>query len=466
MAILIRGGIVVSPHGSLQVDVRVEGEKIVQVGMNLPFDGAECIDAEGCLVFPGFIDAHTHFEMDNGVMMTADDFVSGTRGAIAGGTTTIVDFATQNRGETLQNALAAWHKKADGRSSCDYAFHMAITDWNERTEKELPEMMRAGVTSFKLYMAYDNLRVTDAQLYEVLRRVHAMHGIVGVHCENGDIVNELVAEKLRLGELSPAAHPHSRPDYVEAEAVGRYLSIAQAANAPVNIVHLSTHKGLEVALCARADGRQVYIETCPQYLTLDECLYDLPDFEGAKYVCSPPLRTQRDIESLWRALGDGEIDTVSTDHCSFNYSGQKEQGRDNFSKIPNGMPGVEHRPAVMFTHGVAAGRMTKEQMAALLSENTARLFGMYPQKGVVAPGSDADLVIWDPSWKGRITAKAMHMNVDYTPYEGMEVTGRAKHVLLRGTEVVRDGEILLEKRGAYVTRHESEYYRSVKHTVK
>lgn len=462
MAILIEGGVVVTPRGSMQVDVRVEGGKIVQVGMKLPFEGAQRIDAAGCFVFPGFIDAHTHFEMDNGTMMTADDFESGTRGAIAGGTTTIVDFATQEKGGTLKQALEAWHKKADGHSSCDYAFHMAITDWNERTEKELAEMVRAGVTSFKLYMAYDNLRVTDAQLYEVLCRVRAMHGIVGVHCENGDLVNVLTADLKRLGELGTAAHPLSRPDYVEAEAVGRYLAIAKAANAPVNIVHLSTRKGLDAARNARAEGQQVYIETCPQYLTLNEKLYALPDFEGAKYVCSPPLRAQQDSESLWNAISGGEIDTVSTDHCSFNLKGQKEQGREDFSKIPNGMPGVEHRPAVMFAYGVKKERITKEQMAALLSENTARLFGMYPQKGVIAPGSDADIVVWDPEWQGSIMAKAMHMNVDYTPYEGMNIIGRAKHVLLRGQEVVRGGEMIAEKCGAYVARHTSEYYRSGK----
>lgn len=459
MSVIIRGGELVTPRGSFFSDILIENGKIIEVGQNLQRDGAELMDAVGCLLFPGFIDAHTHFEMSTGTADTADDFHTGTRAAIVGGTTTIVDFATQEKGETLAQALENWHKKADGKSSCDYAFHMAITDWNSGVSRELDDMTQAGVTSFKLYLAYDALRVRDGELYEILKQVGKRHGVIGVHCENGDLVNEMIAEKRAAGELSPAAHPLSRPDYVEAEAVSRYLYIAEAAGVPVHIVHLSTKAGFSEVLKARGRGQTVYVETCPQYLTLTDDRYQLEGFESAKYVCSPPLRKQADQDCLWQALREGQIDSISTDHCSFNWKGQKEQGKDDFSKIPNGMPGVEHRPAMMYTKGVCEGRITKEQLSALLSENAARLFGMYPRKGALLAGSDADIVVWDPSHCGEITAAHMEQNVDYTPYEGLRVTGRAKAVFLRGEQVVCDGEIVREHAGQYVSRGESEYFK-------
>lgn len=462
MPVIIKGGTVVTPKGSFLSDIRVENGKITEVAQNISANGAQVLDATGCLLFPGFIDAHTHFDMNTGTAQTADDFHSGTRGAIAGGTTTIVDFATQEKGETLGQALENWRQKASGKSSCDYAFHMAITDWNDSVSREIDDMVRQGITSFKLYLAYNNLRVTDGELYKILKRVGEVHGIIGTHCENGDLVNEMIAEKRAAGELTPAAHPLSRPDYVEAEAVSRYLYIAQAADVPVHIVHLSTKAGFDEVLKARKRGQRVYVETCPQYLTLTESCYHLADFESAKYVCSPPLRAQQDQDCLWAALKTGEIDSVSTDHCSFNFQGQKEQGRDDFSKIPNGMPGVEHRPAVIYTCGVCENRITKEQMTALLSENAARLFGMYPQKGALLVGSDADIVVWDTAYQGKITAAHMEQNVDYTPYEGFAVTGRPKAVLLRGEQVVRDGEIIAQHQGAYVGRGVSEYFEQMK----
>ncbi len=458
MSVLIKGGTVVFPKGSFLSDIRVEDGVISELGADLPINGSNLVNAAGCLLFPGFIDAHTHLDMDNGVTMTADDFSTGTRAAIAGGTTTLVDFATQNKGETLTQALKNWHQKADGVSSCDYAFHMAITDWNPSVSEEIQTMVDEGVTSFKLYLAYDALRVSDAELYQILKRVKQVHGIVGVHCENGDLVNERIRECREAGQLSPAAIPASRPDDVEAEAVSRYLYVASLADAPVNIVHLSTQKGLWEVEKARSRGQKLYVETCPQYLMLDESRYALPGFEGAKYAISPPLRKLTDQKSLWDALKEGEVDTISTDHCSFNFAGQKELGRDDFSKIPNGMPGIENRPALMYTYGVCKNRITKEQMAAMLSENTARLFGMYPRKGVLQVGSDADIVVWDPSYHGEITAAKMLQNVDYTPYEGTAVTGRAKMVFLRGKQIVADGTVIVEECGAYVHRGASEYF--------
>lgn len=459
MELLIQNGTIVAAEKSFASDVRVSDGKIVEIGQNLSANGAQIYDARGCKLFAGFIDAHTHLDMDNGVTMTADNFHTGTRAAIAGGTTMLLDFATQNKGETLKQALANWNSKADGRSSCDYGFHMAITDWNEAVSRELDELVRAGVTSFKLYLAYDNLRVSDGQLYEILKRVGELHGIIGVHCENGDLVNELVAANRRAGNLTPHFHPLSRPDYVEAEAIARYCYIAEAADVPINIVHLSTQRGLEEARRARLRGQKVYIESCPHYFTLDGSVYDSLNFdESAGFVCSPPLRKKADQDALWDALARGELDTISTDHCSFNLKGQKDLGRADFGKIPNGLPGIEHRPSLMYTFGVTAGRMTENRMAALLSENTARLFGMYPRKGVLAVGSDADIVVWDPAYRGTITAKAQEQNVDYTPYEGMKTVGRCKAVFLNGVQTVADGRVIREHCGAYVARGASEYY--------
>ncbi len=356
--------------------------------------------------------------------VTADDFPSGTRAALAGGTTTILDFATQERdGGTLQEALAVWHARADGRCACDYGFHMAITRWDDRTKEELPAVIEAGVTSFKVYFAYDGLRLSDRAVFELLQHVGRLDGLVSAHCENGDLVNALVAQLREKGELAPRFHAKSRPPLVEAEAVHRFLSIARLAGVPVHIVHLSTAAGLAEVRRARAAGQPVFVETCPQYLTLDDSLYEAPGFEGAKYVCSPPLRTREDQNALWEALRAGQIGTISTDHCSFNYKGQKELGRDDFTRIPNGLPGIEHRPALIYTAGVAAGKITAEQMASLLSKRQAKRFGMYPQKGALIPGSDADIVVWDPAYRGVIRAAEQVQNVDYSPWEGQSFRG-------------------------------------------
>lgn len=456
-ALLIKNGRVVVPEKTFDGDIRVEQGKITAIGPHLPEDGCEVYNAANCLLFPGFIDGHTHLDMGTGATITADDFTTGTRAAICGGTTTLIDFATQDRGMTLAQALETWHKKADGRSCCDFAFHMAITDWNETTRAEIADMVKVGITSFKLYMAYDNLRVTDGEIYEILREVGRVHGIIGVHCENGDLVNEMIRENLRAGHLTPNYHPLSRPDFVEAEAISRYCYLAQAANVPIHIVHLSTALGLSEVRKARARGIKVYLETCPQYLTLDDSLYGDGDFEAAKYVCSPPLRGLEDQAALWSALKSGEIHTISTDHCSFNFKGQKELGRDDFSKIPNGMPGLEHRPVTIYTTGVAAGRITENDMARLCSENAARLFGLYPRKGVLAVGSDADIVVWDPETRGVIKAALQHHNCDYTPYEGMRIRGMAKAVFLRGQLAAENGQPVGGKTGAYIPRRESEY---------
>lgn len=460
MSILIQNGTLLCPDGPIRADLRVAGDRIAEIGVSLPGRDSRIIDAAGKLVFPGFIDTHTHFEMNKGLPNeTADDWHSGTLAALAGGTTTVLDFAEPERGCSLSSALEAWHRRADGRSSCHYGFHMTIKDWDPRIRAELRDMTAAGVTSYKVYFAYDNLRVSDAAAFELIRAVGAEGGIVGCHCENGDLVTEGIRAQKAAGCYSPAAHPLSRPAAAEAEAITRWLSIAELAGYPVNVVHLSTARGLEAIRAARARGQRLYVETCPQYLLLDEGRYHLSGFESAKYVLSPPLRTPEDQAALWEALASGEIDTVGTDHCSFDFGGAKQLGRDDFSKIPNGIPGVEHRPVLLYTAGVAAGRITAYQLMKLLSEQPARLFGMYPAKGALSVGSDADVVIYDPNSTDRITSAGQHQNVDYTPYEGMETAGRIHMVLLSGEVAVDCGSVVLPNRGRFVRRGPSGFWR-------
>ncbi len=460
MSILLRGGSLVLPTGLTSADLRIDGGKITEIGPNLPLGDSEVRDVSGKLLFPGFIDTHTHFEMNKGLPNeTADDWVSGTKAAVVGGTTTVLDFAEPLRGHSLASALDVWHGRADGRASCNYSFHMTIKDWDARIKDELPQMTAAGITSYKVYFAYDNLRITDKQAYEIIKAVGDEGGILGCHCENGDMVTEGIKAQLAAGNLSPAAHPLSRPPVVESEAVDRWLALAEAAGCPVNIVHLSTVRALEVVRAARARGQELYVESCPQYFLLNDDKYLLPGFESAKYMLSPPLRSPENSAALWEALKHGEVDTMGTDHCSFDFDGVKTLGRDNFSKIPNGMPGVEDRAVLMYSEGVAKGRITEVELARYLSEQPAKLFGMYPQKGVLAVGSDADIVVWDPQARWVISAAAQTQAVDYNPYEGMAVTGKADTVLLNGEAVVEGGVLVKEKTGRFVRRSPSQFWR-------
>ena len=461
MSILIKIGTLVLPSGLTQADLRLEDGKIAQLAPNLPVGNSRVIEAAGKLVFPGFIDTHTHFEMNKGLPNeTADDWVTGTRAALVGGTTCVLDFAESLRGHSLASALDTWHARADGRASCHYGFHMTIKDWDERIRQELPQMTAAGVTSYKIYMAYDNLRVSDGQAYEIIKAVAREGALIGCHCENGDLVTQGIAAQKAAGNLTPAAHPLSRPPLVEAEAVNRWLALGEMAGYPVNIVHLSTLRGLEVVRAARQRGQRLYVESCPQYFLLNDEKYLLPGVESGKYTLSPPLRARENCDALWAALRAGEIDTLGTDHCSFHFHGVKTLGRDDFSKIPNGMPGVEHRPVLMFSEGVRKGRLTEVELARYLSEQPAKLFGMYPQKGLIAPGSDADLVLWDPEARWTVSAANQTQAVDYNPYEGLEVTGRAHTVLLNGKVVVEDGRLTGEKQGQFVKRGPAQFWRT------
>ncbi|MBQ8587512.1 MAG: dihydropyrimidinase [Oscillospiraceae bacterium] len=451
MKILLKGGTVVNASGKERADVLVEGEKIVAVGADLQSEGCKVVDVSGKLLFPGFIDAHTHFDLDVCNTTTADDFYTGGRSALRGGTTMVIDFACPNKGETLEYGLELWHNKAQGKTACDYGFHMTIDDWNEGIIDELPGMFDRGISSFKMYMTYPAMMIGDEDMFKALRKMKELGGIVGVHCENAGVIDALIKEKKAAGEFSPASHPLCRPSILEAEAVSRLLKMAKVADVPVVIVHLSSEDGLKEVRAARATGQKVYVETCPHYLLLEDSLYSLPDFEGAKYVCAPPLRKKQDNEALWAALRDGEVQTVSTDHCSFTLK-QKDAGRGDFTQIPGGMPGVETRGVLMYTFGVATGRISAEKMAEVLAEAPAKLYGAYPRKGHIAPGADADIVVYDPEADGLITAADQVANVDYAPYEGIKTTGHIAQVWLRGELSVEEGKLLSEPKGKYIPR--------------
>lgn len=451
MRILLRGGTVVSAEGTAALDVLLEGERIAAVGEKLPAGDAQVVDCTGKLIFPGFIDGHTHFDLEVGGTITADDFATGTRAALRGGTTTVVDFAAPDKGESMASGLARWRQKAEGRSACDYGFHMTIDDWNAGISREIGEMMDQGITSFKMYMTYPAMMIPEGDMYHALLQLKETGGVAGVHCENDGVIRALIADAKAAGRMGPGSHPRTRPAPLEAEAVGHLLRMAQLADVPVIIVHLSTRESLEEVRAARRRGQTVYVETCPHYLLLEDGVYDDPDFmEAAKFICAPPIRKRADREALWEALQNGEIDTVATDHCSFT-TAQKRAGRYDFTKIPGGLPGVEHRGVLLYTYGVAEGRIAAPDMCRALCENPAKLYGCWPRKGVIAPGSDADIVVYDPDVGGVITAADQAQNVDYTPYEGLRTRGSVQQVYLRGRLAVEHGQVL-ESEGKFIRR--------------
>ena len=453
---ILANGTLVTPEGLIHGDVALDGKKIARVAQHIePAAGDEVEDVGGCWVFPGFIDAHTHLQCWTGMDWTADSFETGTRAAACGGTTCVVDYATADRGVTMPDALAEWHRRADGTCTSNYAFHMALAEWNERNRADLAVMRKSGVCSFKTYFAYDHLRLDDAETLEVLETLKGLGGILCVHCENGTLVDALQKRVFEQGFTGPYGHALSRPDVCEAEAISRLLYLAHlAGDAPVNVVHLSTRLGLEAIRAAKARGQKnIYVETCPQYLLLDDTRYmEQGDdgFAGAKYVMSPPLRKPSDRDALREALVNGEIDTIATDHCSFNLHGQKDRGVGDFRKIPNGGAGIEHRPALIATS--FAGELGPDELCRLMSEGPAKVFGMWPRKGCLAAGSDADICVWDPEQRWTIHAATQHQNVDHTPYEGFECVGRAHLVYVNGVLAARDGEPTGEKPGEFVAR--------------
>lgn len=455
MKYLFKNGTVVSGRGTRRADVLVENEKILQVGRNLSDPLARAIDVTGKLLMPGFIDAHTHFDLDVCNTTTADDFDSGTKSAIRGGTTTIVDFACPNKGESLHHGLDLWHRKADGKCWCDYGFHMTIDDWNVEIEKEIDDMYAAGISSFKMYMTYPAMMIGDEAMYKALKKLKEKGGICGVHCENSGVINALIEEKKAAGEMGVSSHPETRPDFLEAEAVSRLLRIAQAVDIPVVIVHLTNAATLAEVTAARRRGQKVYVETCPQYLVLDDSVYYNEDFSrAARYVCAPPLRKPEDCRALWAGLRKGNIQTISTDHCAFTLA-QKDAGRGDFTKIPGGLPGVEARGELVYSFGVTTRKISLATMCKVLSENPAKLYGMFPRKGVIAPGADADIVVYDPQADHILRAEDMVSRAGYTPYEGFVTHGSVSQVWLRGKLMVENGHVIGEQEGQYIVRGKS-----------
>lgn len=457
MRILIKNGTVVRSTGRKKADVLVKDGRIEKIAPAIEANADRVIDASDCYVFAGFIDTHTHFDLDLGTTVTADDFETGTKAALVGGTTTVLDFATQDHGMTMHDALELWHKKADGRSSSNYGFHMAVSEWNDARKAEVDDMFKAGISSFKMYMVYDAMKVTDGQIYDAQKFIGARGGVIGVHCENYDVLQARIAEEKAKGHMDPTAHPVTRPQAVEAEGVARLMRIAELSKAPAWVVHLSTADGLEEVKRARKRGIEVYAESCPQYFTLDVKQYAEPD--GAKYVMSPPLREAGDRAAILDGMKKKDIDFIGTDHCSFTMA-QKAMGKDDFSKIPNGGAGVQNRAELVYTYAVETGAITLEQMALLLSERAAKLFGMYPKKGVLRVGADADIVVFDPNDPHTISWETNLHACDNSPYEGIKASGRTRDVILNGELVVENGQLVKPNCGRYVFRKPCIRYRS------
>jgi dihydropyrimidinase len=444
METVLKGGTIVTAKEIYRADIGVRDGRIAAIGQDVQAE--EVLNVEGKFVFPGAVDAHTHLELPFMDTVSSDDFYTGTVAAVCGGTTTIVDYAEQSRGEPLREAVQTWRAKADPKVVIDYGLHVSIADPSDEVLSEMDEMARLGIPSFKCYLAYSD-RVRDDQLLQVMRKASDIGALVNVHCENGILVDFLTRQLLEEGKTQPRWHPHSRPAPCEEEATERAVIVAQMGQAPLYVVHLTCAGALEAATRARRAGQTVLVETCPQYLLLDASRYEEPGFEGAKYVVSPPLRDRANLDALWRGLAAGDIDTVATDHCPFYFAGQKDLGRDDFSKIPNGLPGVETRVPLLYHEGVNKGRISINRFVELVSTNPARLFGLYPEKGTIAVGSDADLVVWDPEKEMPLTVQNLHMNVDYSPYEHITVRGYPELVLARGKLVVQDNQFL-GKRGS------------------
>lgn len=448
--IIIRNGDLVMPDGVRQLELAVDKGKIVSIAPAIPVgDADEVIDAKGCYVFPGFIDAHTHFAMANALAVTADDFVSGTRAAVMGGTTTIINFASPSADGSLLEGFQESMDKAKGHSSCNYKFHMELLRFDDKVKAEMKQLKELGVTSYKVYMAYA-FRLWDGELYEAVKAAGELGSLIGAHCENGDLIDARIKELKAAGQLEVENHPLSRPALIEAEAIHRFTSIGRLAGCPVHVVHVSSAEGLREIELARQRGTAVTCETCPQYLLLNEELYRLPNFEGAKYVMSPPLRTKADQKALQEAVCKGEFQTLATDHCSYTWDTQKKQGMKGFTRIPGGIPGVEERGILMYNLFVSSGKLSPVELMRLVSENPAKLYHMYPAKGILAEGSDGDITILSREGTHRISAAQQQSRSDYNPYEGLEVTGQIRDVLVNGRIAVRNGELCETDAGTFV----------------
>ncbi|MBI2781427.1 MAG: dihydropyrimidinase [Chloroflexi bacterium] len=462
MRTLITNGTIVTADGSYPADVLVDGERIAQVGLNLAAsaNADETIDATGKYVIPGGIDVHTHMKLPFGGTFAKDDFETGTRAAAFGGTTSIVDFAVQSKGRTLREGLDAWHALAEGNAVTDYGFHMIMSDVNDDSLAEMDGLVAEGVPDFKLFTAYPGVFYSDdGAIFRAMQRTAKNGGLIMMHAENGMAIDVIAADTVAAGTTDPIGHGLARYSVLEGEATNRVIRLAQAAKVPVYIVHLSAREALNAVRMARDEGLPAFAETCPQYLFLS--LDDLGNgFNGAKFVCSPPLRSQDHQPELWKGLQKDDLQVVSTDHCPFDFHGQKELGRGDFRKIPNGLPGVEDRLDLLHDGGVVGGRITKERWVQIASTAPAKLFGMYPRKGSIAVGSDADIVVYDPNRKHTISASTHHMAVDYSCYEGRVVQGGSDVVMSRGSVVVRNGQFTGTKgAGRFIKRATADYSR-------
>jgi dihydropyrimidinase len=463
MRTLITNGTIVTAEGSYPADVLIDGETIAQIGRDLAGAGVtadDTIDAAGRYVIPGAIDVHTHMELPFGGTFAKDTFETGTRAAAFGGTTTIVDFAVQSRGKSLREGLDAWHAKAEGNAVADYGFHMIMSDVNDATLAEMDRLVAEGVPDFKLFTAYPGVFYSDdGAIFRAMQQTARNGGLIMMHAENGMAIDVVAADLANAGKTDPYYHGVARYPIFEGEATNRVIRLAEAAGVPVYIVHLSARDALDEVRAARDRGAMAFAETCPQYLFLS--LDDMGDgFNGAKFVCSPPLRPKDHWDELWTGLVKDDLQVVSTDHCPFDFEGQKDLGKGDFRKVPNGLPGVEDRVDLLHDGGVGGGRLTRERWVEVISTAPARLFGMYPRKGAVAVGSDADLVIYDPNRRRTISAKTHHMDVDYSCYEGREIQGGSDVVLSRGSVIVRNGEFTGRKgHGRFIRRGTADFAR-------
>ncbi|SFE81711.1 dihydropyrimidinase [Alteribacillus iranensis] len=440
---IIKNGTVVTATDQYEADILIENGKVSAIAASLNEDADEVIDAKGAFLFPGGIDPHTHLDMPFGGTMTADDYETGTIAAAYGGTTSIIDFCLTNKGEPLQNAINVWHEKSRDKAVIDYGFHLQLTEVTDDVLNELPGIVENGITSFKVFMAYKNVfQADDETLFKALVTAREQGALVMVHAENGDVIDFLVKDALQKGNTDPIYHALTRPPEAEGEATGRAAELTGLADSQLYVVHVTCQEAVEKIAAAREKGYRVWGETCPQYLTLDQSYLAKPDFEGAKYVWSPPLREKHNQDLLWKALKNGQLQTIGSDQCSFNFNGQKDLGKDDFTKIPNGGPIIEDRFSVMFSEGVKKGRISINEFVDMVSTRTAKLFGLFPEKGTIAVGSDADIVIFDPNAERTISASTHHMNVDYSAFEGMKVTGEPISVLSRGEFVIRDKQFV------------------------
>ncbi len=460
MSVLIKNGRIVTASDDYHADIYIDRDVVTLIGRDLVMEADHVLDATDRLVIPGGVDPHTHLEMPFGGTQTSDTFETGTRAAAFGGTTSIVDFAIQTRGVSTLDALDTWHEKAAGQTAIDYGFHMIITDMPSERMPEMRSLADAGVTSYKLFMAYPGVMLSDdGTIFRTMRKAGEDGTLVCMHAENGVVIDELVKIALAEGHIEPKYHAFTRPTRLEAEGTHRALAIAEVARSPVYIVHLSCYDALQELRRAQERGVMAHAETCPQYLLLDESAYDEPGFDGAKYILTPPLREKWNQDELWRGLRGNALNVISTDHCPFCMKDQKEIGRDDFSRVPNGGPGIESRMSLIYHNGVGGGHIGLNRFVELTSTGPAKIFGLFPRKGTIAVGSDADIVIFDPHREETISyynARTHHMNIDYSAYEGFKVKGYTESVLSRGKLIIdkgdycgRAGDGQFIKRGAY-----------------